>query len=92
MWEAAGRYEGIRGQDCPRCAAAAGSPCLNDGGGETAEHAERVTLALRARGRHDVTARCGGRTKRGRPCPEEALPDDVYCRTHRDKARRGLPI
>ena len=87
-----GRREGIRSQLCPRCAAAPGSPCLNAAGGETAEHQERVTFALRARGRHDIAALCGGHTGHGRQCGEEPLPDDVYCRTHRDKADRGLPI
>jgi hypothetical protein len=92
MWEAAGREEGIRGQHCLRCEAESGSPCRNEAGGETAEHRERVTLALRARGRNDIAARCGGHTKRGRLCREEPLPDDIYCRTHRDKAKRGLPV
>lgn len=36
-------YDGIRGQDCSRCRAAPGSPCVNGAGGETAEHAPQVT-------------------------------------------------
>lgn len=44
------------------------------------------------RGRDDVAALCGGLAKRGQACPEEPLPDDVYCRAHRAKASRGLPV
>jgi hypothetical protein len=92
LWEPAGRREGIRSQPCPRCSAGPDAACRNAEGGETAEHRERVTLALRARGRDDVIALCGGHTKRGRLCGEAPLPGDVYCRTHRDKAGRGLPV
>jgi hypothetical protein len=92
LWEPAGRYEGIREQICLRCGARSGFPCLNTEGGATAEHRERVTLALRARGRDDVASLCGGYTKRGRLCGDQPLTGDVYCRTHRDKADRGLQI
>lgn len=92
LWVPAGGQDGIREHSCPRCGAVPGSPCLNSEAGETAEHLERVTLALRARGREDVPPLCGGHTKRGRPCGNEPMTGDVYCGTHRDKADRGLPV
>jgi hypothetical protein len=88
---AAGR-PGIQNELCPPASRAAGSPCLNGAGSETAGHPERVTRPLRAQGRDDQPSICGARTKRGRICHEQPLPGDVYCRTHRDKANRGLPV
>lgn len=81
LWFPAGGSPGIRSQPCPQCHARPGSPCLNATAGETAEHIERVTLALRAAGRHDVVSMCGRRLD-GWQCPEPPLPDGLYCPAH----------
>jgi hypothetical protein len=92
LWVPAGGQDGIREQPCANCGAAPGSPCVNSEGDETAEHLERVTLALCAKGEDDLLSLCGGHTKRGRPCSNQPTAGDIYCRTHRDKADRGLPV
>jgi hypothetical protein len=81
VWFPAGGYDGIRSERCPLCAARPEQPCRNGTGGETAEHMERVTLALRARNRGDL-ARCGGHDARGTSCLASPLPDRLYCAAH----------